>query len=151
MQAHFSESEETQKGHMCNMRQGVRSTKKRVRARKNINKSTKEVTDFPPSLNAKHQDVFTCVFDLQDEMQAEIYDKMQDRVYTNQTGKFLVQSSKGYQYIMVMINKDSSYMSMEPMKNRHSSQITTTFQIMIVRLKACRINPKHHVLDNECF
>ena len=39
---------------------------------------------------------------------------------------------------------------MEPMKTRYSSQIIITYQIMIDRLKACGINPKHHVLDNEC-
>ena len=36
------------------------------------------------------------------------------------------------------------------MKNRYSTQIVATYQIMIDRLKACGINPKHHVLDNEC-
>ena len=45
---------------------------------------------------------------------------------------------------------DSSYISMEPTKNRYSAQIDATYQIMIDRLKACGINPKHHVLDNEC-
>ena len=39
---------------------------------------------------------------------------------------------------------------MEPMKNRHSTQIIATYQIMLDRLKACGINPKHHILDNEC-
>ena len=45
---------------------------------------------------------------------------------------------------------DSSYISMEPMKTRHASQLVMTYQIMIDRLKACGINPKKHVLDNEC-
>ena len=45
---------------------------------------------------------------------------------------------------------DSSYISVEPMKTRHASQVVMTYQIMIDRLKACGINPKHHVLDNEC-
>ena len=39
---------------------------------------------------------------------------------------------------------------MEPMKNRHLSEIVMTYQNLINRLKACRINPKHHVLNNEC-
>ena len=39
---------------------------------------------------------------------------------------------------------------MEPMKTRHVSQMVKTYQIMIDRLKACGINPKKHVLDNEC-
>ena len=51
---------------------------------------------------------------------------------------------------MVLINMDSSYISMEPMKTRHASQIVMTSQIMIDILKARGINPKKHVLDNEC-
>ena len=51
---------------------------------------------------------------------------------------------------MVLINMDSSYISMEPMKTRHASQMVKTYQIMINRLKACGINPKKHLLDNEC-
>ena len=51
---------------------------------------------------------------------------------------------------MVLINMDSSYISMEPMKIRHASQLVKTYQIMIDRLKACGIKQKKHVLDNEC-
>ena len=39
---------------------------------------------------------------------------------------------------------------MEPMKNRQSSEIFITYQILINRLKACGVKPKHHVLDSEC-
>ena len=51
---------------------------------------------------------------------------------------------------MVLINMDSSYISMESTKNRHSAEMVATYQIIIDRLKACGINPKHHILDNEC-
>ena len=83
-------------------------------------------------------------------MESEIFEKMKDRMYTDQTGKFPVRSGRGHQYIMVLINLDSSYISMEPMKNRHSGQMVATYQVMIDRLKLCGINPKHHILDNEC-
>ena len=39
---------------------------------------------------------------------------------------------------------------MEPMQNQHLSEIVIIYQISIDRLKACGIDPKHHVLDNEC-
>ena len=131
---------------MRNMRQGVRSTKKRVEPSKDVDGDNASGTEGPPSQNnAKHEDVFMCVFDLQNEMQSKISDEMQSKIYTNQTGKFLVRSSRGHQYIMVLINMDSSYISMEPMKTRHASQIVMTYQIMIDRLKACGSNPKHHV------
>ena len=52
---------------------------------------------------------------------------------------------------MVLINMDSSYISMELMKDRHLSQMIKTYHILINRLKTCGIIPKHHALDNECF
>ena len=52
--------------------------------------------------------------------------------------------------MMVLINMDSSYISMEPMKTRHASQLVKTYQKMIDRLKACGINPEKQVLDKEC-
>ena len=81
---------------------------------------------------------------------SRINDEMEAKIYTDQTGQFPVLSSRGHQYIMVLLNMDSSYISSEPMKNRHSSEIVMTYQNLINRLKACRINPKHHVLNNEC-
>ena len=51
---------------------------------------------------------------------------------------------------MVLINMDSSFISMDPMKYRHLSEIGMTNQILINRLKACVINPQYHVLDNKC-
>ena len=60
VRAHFPESEETQKGHMRNMPQGLRSTKKRVEPDGEV--------DSPPRQTKKYQDVFTCVFDVNDEM-----------------------------------------------------------------------------------
>ena len=91
-----------------------------------------------------------CTFDLKNKMEEKIYERMRERIYSNQTGKFPIRSSRGHQYIMVLINMDSSYISMEPMKTQHASQLVKTHQIMIDRPKACGINPKKHVLDNEC-
>ena len=93
---------------MRNTRQGRDSTKKCARARANVDKANANRTESPPFIDTKQQDVYTCVFDMQNEMQAEIYEKIKDRMYTDQTGKFPVRSSGGHQYIMVLINMDSS-------------------------------------------
>ena len=63
MRAHFPESEETRKGHMRNICQGLRSTKKRV--------EPVEEVDSPPRQTKKHQDVFMFVFDLQKQMHSK--------------------------------------------------------------------------------
>ena len=86
------------------------------------------------------QDIFTHVYNLNDGMQATIY--------TDLTGRLLVRSYRGHQYIMVLINMDSSYISMEPMKHWHLYQMIKTYTILIDRLKACRTILKHHVLEN---
>ena len=151
MRAHFPESEETQKGHMQNERQGLRSTRKLAKRKNDVDGDNASSTECLPIINnLKHQDVFMCTFDLKNEMQSKIYDQMKEKIYSDQRGKCPVRSSRSHQYIMVLINMDSSYISMEPMKTRHASQIVKTYQIMIDRLKACGINPKKHVLNNEC-
>ena len=58
---------------MRNIHQGLQSTKKRV--------ETDEEADGPPRQTKTHQHVFTCVFDLKDEMQANIYDEMEANIY----------------------------------------------------------------------
>ena len=143
VRAHFPESEETQKGYLKNQRQGYRSTTRPAKRRPRIDVANVDTPVCPPVVaDAKHQDMFMCTIDLKDEIQAKIYKRMKDRIYTDQTGKFPVQSSRGHPYIMVLINMDSFYISMEPLKTRHASQLVKTYQIMIDRLKACEINPK---------
>ena len=100
MRAHFLESEETPKSHMRKICQGLESRKKHVGHVEGVNS--------PPRQTKKHQDVFVCVFDLQEQMQSKIYDEMEAKIYTDQTGKFPILSSRGHQYIMVLLNMDSS-------------------------------------------
>ena len=45
------------------------------------------------------------------------------RVYTDQTGRFPVTSSRGHQYVMVMYDYDSNSILTEPLKNRTAPAI----------------------------
>ena len=89
------------------------------------------------------KDIFTHVYELNNEMQ--------ENIYTNQIGRFPIKSIRGNQYLMVMIDIDSSYISMEPMKNHSLSEMIKTYQAQINRLKQTGIWPKHHVIDNKAF
>ena len=71
-----------------------------------------------PQRNKKMRDIFTHIF--------ELNNKMQEIIYTNQPGHFPVRFSHDNQYLMVMINMDSSYISMEPMKSRSLSEMIET-------------------------
>ena len=75
---------------------------------------------------------------------------MQRKMYTDQTGKFPQKSSRGNQYIMVLIEMDSDTILVEAMKNRKAGEIVRAYQKLVDRLKAYGVVPKHHVLDNEC-
>ena len=131
------------KGHMRNELEGLLLTRKLAKRRNDIDGNNANSTECPPNIhNAKHQDVFSCTFDLKNEMESRIYDQMKEKIYSDQTDKFPVRSSKSHHHIIILLNMDSSYIGMEPMKTRHASQPVKTYQIVIDRLKACGINPK---------
>ena len=87
--------------------------------------------------------VFHTVYNLQDEMD--------QKMYTDQTGKFPVRSYRGMQYVMVLIEMESnSILVVAGMRNRTSGEMVKAYKILIDRLKASGISPNLHVLDNEC-
>ena len=78
---HFPESDKTQKGHMKRQPQGVRS------------KRVQEETE--PNLPAipKAKDIYIKIYNVS------------ETIHTNQTGRFPATSSRGNQYVMVLINR----------------------------------------------
>ena len=84
VRAHFPESEETQKGHMRNERQGLRSTRKRAKRRNDVDSDNANRTECPSNIHhAKHQDVFMCTFNLKNEMESKIYDQLKEKIYSD--------------------------------------------------------------------
>jgi hypothetical protein len=88
----FPESEETLKGHWRKTRSGLGSTK--VTPHIDNEDESKESTELtrPPT---KQKEAIICIFDLSD--------KAERLMYTDQTGRFPQKSSRGNQYIMVLI------------------------------------------------
>ena len=130
---HFPESEETAKGHMRKAKSGIRSTKVRVELDGNEDTAERPTT--------KQRAIYVRAVDLADDLQRAIY--------TDQTGRFPVLSSQGNRYVMVMLDMDSNYIMVEPMKNRNSSELVRSYNSLIQRLHDQGIRPKHQVLDNE--
>jgi len=123
---HFPESDETQKGHMKRQRQGVRST------RVNQEKET-HVPAIP-----KAKDIYIKIFNSSETM------------HTDQTGRFPATSSRGNQYIMVLVEVDGNFIDAEPMKNRSEGEMIKAYTALWTRLtKSGTIKPKTHILDNE--
>jgi hypothetical protein len=126
----FPESEETQKGHMKQTRQGVRSTKV-------IDEDA--MIGFNPTPGVKHKDVYLRVFDA-----------TKKTMYSDQTGKFPITSARGHKYIMVAVELDGNYIDAEPIKSRKAKALTEAYQAIFQRWKTTgAVSPNWHMLDNE--
>jgi hypothetical protein len=123
----FSESEETQKGHMQGQRQGVCSAKKAESPDKNQT----------IILHVKKHDILILVYNAKATM------------YSDQTGKFSAVSSKGNKYVMVLHDVDSNSSWAEPMKNQTGGELILARNWALTKMQQQGINPKHQILDNQ--
>ena len=142
---HFPESEETMKGHGRKTRSGLQSTKKSRWADSTEDDDDNEDViriDPPPRPATRTREIFYAIYDLEDDAQL--------KMYTDQTGRFPKKSSRGHQYIMVLIELDSNAILVETMKNRTSAEMIRAYQVLVDRLRSAGIQPKMHLLDNEC-
>ena len=61
-----------------------------------------------------------------------------------------MQSRTGYGYIMIMVEIDSNYVLLQPMKNKSNEEMVDAYEALIKRLRRAGIIPEKHVLGNEC-
>jgi hypothetical protein len=71
------------------------------------------------------------------------------KIYTDQTGRFPVFSSKGKKYIIILYEYDGNAIMAEPIKNRTSMELLRAFQVMEQKLIARGLKPRLVRLDNE--
>ena len=127
---HFPESDATQKGHMKQTKQGVRSTKI-------VDEDA--MLGFKPQPGVKHKDVYLMVFDA-----------TKKSMFSDQTGKFPITSARGNKYIMVAVELDGNYIDGEPLQSRSAKSLTKAYLAIFQRWKATGvICPNWHILDNE--
>jgi hypothetical protein len=72
-----------------------------------------------------------------------------DMVYTDPTGKFLVPSVSGNQYLLIVYEYDSNYIHAEPMIDRTDPSIIEAYQRSIDFLQSRGFKPLLQCLDNE--
>jgi hypothetical protein len=70
------------------------------------------------------------------------------QIYTDQTGRFPVVSSKGSKYIMILYDYDSNAILAQPIKYRTTPELLRAFQVMEQELVARGLKPKLMKLDN---
>ena len=130
---HFPESDETQMGHMRNIKQGIRSTKEKI---KPTTLKLSDGTDVTMPLK-KHHDIYMTI------------DNLRETICTDQTGAFPVRSRSGNRYILVLCDIDSNAIFSEPMRNRTTGEMIRAYQAALKRLRLSGVRPKKHILDNE--
>ena len=121
----FPESEETTKGHMRRVKSGVRSTKAQGEEPEEIQLAEAELAE----LRRKHRDIYVTV------------KEHSEMIHTDQTGRFPVVSDAGHKYIMTLVDIDSNYIAMEPMRSRETTELIKVYEMIMARLKGAGIQP----------
>ncbi len=75
------------------------------------------------ALTASKKEAIMQTFNLNDEAKC--------LMYTNQTGRFPKKSSRGNQYIMVLIEIDSNAILVEAMKNQTAGMMIRAYQVLV--------------------
>ena len=89
----------------------------------------------------KYRDIFISVKYYQNELV--------DTICSDQTGKFLVQSIEGNQYLMVICDIDSGKIMEEPMRNLTEVEMVKSYHVLEDRFNNYGVTPKRNILDNE--
>jgi hypothetical protein len=128
VEKHLSKSTSTIKGHFNQQRQNARTTK--------IKDDKVIVTEPNLDHGIKTQFAYAATIDA-------------GQVYTDQTGRFPVVSSKGNKYIMILYDYDSNVILAQPIKDRTAPELLKDFQVMEQELVARGLKPILMKLDNE--
>jgi hypothetical protein len=128
VEKHLYKSTSTTKGHLSQQRQNARTTK--------IKDTEEIVTEPNMDHGIKTQFVYAATIDA-------------GQIYTDQTGRFPVVSSKGNKYIMLLYDYDSNSILAQPIKDRTAPELLKAFQVMEGELVARGLKPKLMKLDNE--
>jgi hypothetical protein len=131
-------TEATLKGHLDQERKGTQSTTDLNT--QDINKESIKEDSFPPQEQVKSTTCYYMIYNITDV----------SKTYTDLTGRFPHQSSRGNNYIFVAYNYDGNAILVEPMKNRDAETIITTWNTIHKRLTKNGIATTHYILDNEC-
>ena len=73
------------------------------------------------------------------------------QIHSDQTGKFIVASSAGNNYVVFVYDHDCCSILVKPMRCRTGPCIVTAFPTLHARVVAARLKPQLHRLDNESF
>jgi hypothetical protein len=93
----------------------------------------------PESLQQRTHQVFTA-----------IVDSGTGQIYSDQTGRFPVTSSRGHKYLFVLYDYDSNAILAEPIKSRKQDELLRAYKTLTQHLRKRGLIPTLQRLDNEC-
>jgi hypothetical protein len=128
VEKHLSKYTSTTKGHVNQQRQNARTTK--------IKDAKMIVTRPDLDHGIKTQFVYAAKID-------------SGQIYTDQTGRFPVVSSRGNKYIMILYDYDRNSILAQPIKYRTAPELLKAFQVMEQELVERGMKPKLMKLENE--
>jgi len=76
-------------------------------------------------------------------------DLLNNKSYSDLTGRFPQRSNRGNQYIFILYDTNSNHIFAEPIKDRTSTHIEQAYKKISGKLKSVGIKPALHILDNE--
>jgi hypothetical protein len=125
----------TVKGHLSQRRKNLRSTTTTVVMP--VTELNEPGDATPTPTNIKTHQVFAALVDV-------------GKVYSNLTGRFPIQSSRGHQYILTLYDYDSNTISTEPIKNRTDNEMIRAHTALHQQLLNAGLKPELQIMDNEC-
>jgi hypothetical protein len=128
VEKYLSKSTSTAKGYLNQQRQNARTTK--------IKDAHLLDSETDQDHGIKTQFVYAATIDA-------------GQIYTDQTGRFPVVSSKVNKYIMILYDYDSNAILAKPIKDRTAPELLKAFQFMEQELVARGLKLKLMKLDNE--
>jgi hypothetical protein len=127
VETHLSKSTSTTKVHLNQQRQNTRTTK--------IKDAHVLVIEPDIDHGVKTQFLYAATIDV-------------GQIYTDQTGRSPMVSSKGNKYIIILYDYDSNAIFSQPIKDRTAPELLKAFQVMEQELVARGLKPKLTKLDN---
>jgi hypothetical protein len=125
------------KGHMDQTRQNKHSTKPKKKSKKPTEVDTETFPESTPDGARTHCHYAATV-------------PITGQVYTDQTGRFVVPSSNGNNYLIVLYDYDSNVIMAHAIPSRSAKDILAGYKILHARLCEAGLKPQLQRLDNEC-
>ncbi len=153
---HPPQSITTVKGHLDQSRKNQRSTQPKGtftdkqpsiesenHTEDNDNDPVAETDDYWPTSDRDNYRTHQC-------FAACTEDNTTGKIFTDQTGRFIIPSSTGYTQMFILYDYDSNSIHAEPIKNRSAPEILRAYKIVTTTLTNAGLKPKLQRLDNEC-